>query len=125
MKDPLHLGWWRHMLPVPEPIWKGEVAKDAHRSAERLGFMSAEHHLVRNFAVAELPRRGAPLAPEYVAGRLDLPIERVRLILDELEKKLTFVYRDSAGAVAWAYPVTAEKTPHRVTFGGGEQIYAA
>jgi len=46
-------------------------------------------------------------------------------ILDELEKKMTFLYRDEQGAVLWAYPVTAARTPHRITFSSGERISAA
>jgi hypothetical protein len=87
--------------------------------------MSAEHHLVRNFVVSELPRIGRPLSPELIAQRLDLPEARVRIILEDLEKHLTFLFRNAQGAVAWAYPVTTDQTPHRVTFSTGEQIHAA
>ncbi len=46
-------------------------------------------------------------------------------ILDELERNKTYLFRDAQGAVLWAYPVTAEPTPHPVTFSTGERIYAA
>jgi hypothetical protein len=49
----------------------------------------------------------------------------VNAILDELEKHMTFLFRDEQGAVAWAYPVTVDRTPHHVTFDTGEQVYAA
>jgi hypothetical protein len=49
----------------------------------------------------------------------------VNAILDDLEKHMTFLFRNQAGEVVWAYPVTVEKTPHRVTFDTGETIYAA
>jgi hypothetical protein len=87
--------------------------------------MSEEHHLVREFAVRELPHVGEPLSPEFISGELDLPIAQVTSILDELEKHMTFVCRNEQGAVAWAYPVTVESTPHHVTFSTGEQVYAA
>jgi hypothetical protein len=87
--------------------------------------MSPEHHAVRNFAVTELPRAGQPLAPETIARRLDLPLEQVNAILADLEKHMTFLFRNEQGAVAWAYPVTVEPTPHRVTFSSGEKLYAA
>ena len=45
-------------------------------------------------------------------------------MLDELEKKL-IIYRHEQGAVVWAYPATADKTPHCLTFSTGEQGYAA
>jgi hypothetical protein len=87
--------------------------------------MAEDHHQVRNFVVRELPHAGKPLSPESIGQKLNLSISRVNVILDELEKHLTFLFRNEQGAVAWAYPVTVEKTPHRVTFSSGEQGYAA
>jgi hypothetical protein len=87
--------------------------------------MSEEHHLVREFAVRELPRVGEPLSPEFIAEELSLPVDQVESILDELDKHMTFVCRDAAGAVVWAYPVTAASTPHHLTFSTGERLYAA
>ena len=91
----------------------------------RLGFMSEEHHRVRNFAVRELPVVGEPLSTEFISERLGLPVDRVRAILDELEQRMTFLYTGGRGAVVWAYPVTVEATPHHVTFSTGEQVYSA
>jgi hypothetical protein len=54
-----------------------------------------------------------------------LPLERVLVLLDDLESGMTFLYRNPAGAVHWAYPVTVDETPHSVTFSTGEQIHAA
>jgi hypothetical protein len=87
--------------------------------------MSEEHHLVREFAVKELPRTGKPMPAEFIAGKLDLPLERVGVILADLEEHMTFVCRNEEGAVEWAYPVTASKTPHEVTFSTGERLYSA
>jgi hypothetical protein len=90
-----------------------------------IAFMTPEHHRVRDFAVLELPRRGRPLPPEEIARGSSLPLARVAEILDELERHLTFLYRNRDGAVAWAYPVTVEPTPHRITLNGRERLYAA
>jgi hypothetical protein len=49
----------------------------------------------------------------------------VKSILEELERKLFFLVRNEQGAVAWAYPVTVEITPHRLDFNTGERIYGA
>jgi hypothetical protein len=87
--------------------------------------MSAEHHLVRNFVVTELSKVGEPLSPEHIAQELDLPPARLKTILDELEKHMTFLFRDQAGAVTWAYPVTVDTTPHRVSINTGEEVNAA
>ena len=91
----------------------------------RLNFMTHDHHRIRDFVVLELPQKGEPIKPEYIANTLDLPGDRVVEILDDLEKHMTFLFRNAEGAVAWAYPVTVERTPHHVTFSSGEQIYAA
>jgi hypothetical protein len=108
------------MLPIPSWIWQRQVQGGAH-----LGFMSEEHHRVRNFCVTEIPRVGQPLAPEFIAEKLQLSPARVVAILDDLEKHMTFLYRDVEGTVEWAYPVTAARTPHRIAFGTGERINAA
>jgi hypothetical protein len=108
------------MFPLPRAVWQRQVRGGAH-----LDFMSDDHHRVRNFVVRELPRVAEPLSPELIARELDLEASRVVAILDELERRMTFLFRNAQGAVAWAYPVTADRTPHRVSFGTGEQIYAA
>lgn len=120
MNDSLLLGLWRTMLPVPRAIWHKHMGGDA-----QLDFMSEEHHRVRDFAVRELPRIGKPLSPALIAQELNLPQARVTAILDELEQHMTFLFRNERGEVTWAYPVTVEHTPHRITFSTGEQIYAA
>jgi hypothetical protein len=120
MQDQILLGWGRLVLPVPSAIWRRQVSGDAE-----LDFMSEDHHRVRDFAVTELTRRGKPLSPELIAQETDLPLAQVMQILAELERRMTFLFRNERGAVAWAYPVTADQTPHHVTFGTGEQIYAA
>jgi hypothetical protein len=125
MAGRLLIGLWRHMIPLPRMLWQRRVRRSAQGTRAHLGFMSEEHHLVREFAVRELPRVGEPLSPEFIAKGLNLPVARVNSILDELDKHMTFVCRNAQGAVVWAYPVTAESTPHRVTFSTGEQVYAA
>jgi len=125
MNKRLLMGLSRYMLPIPRVIWQGQVSKGARNTEAGLGFMAEEHHRVRNFVVEELPRVGQALAPELIAQELGLPIARVNDILDELERHMTFLFRNKAGAVAWAYPVTVDVTPHHVTFGTGEQVYAA
>jgi len=38
---------------------------------------------------------------------------------------MTFLYRNGREEVVWAYPVTVETTPHRVTLSSGERLYSA
>ena len=88
-------------------------------------FLTPDHHRVRDFAVTELPRAGAPLMPEAITAALGTDPARVRALLDELEAHKAFLYRDRLGRVEWAYPVTSALTPHRLTFDSGERIYGA
>jgi hypothetical protein len=113
------------MIPIPRMLWKRQVSKSAEGVEAELGFMSRDHHNVRNLVVRELPRAGEPLSSKFIAEKLSLPIDRVEVILDELEKHMTFLFRNAEGAVVWAYPVTIDTTPHHATFSTGEQVYSA
>ena len=121
LDDSIFLGLSRSMLPIPRVIWKNQVRGDRNV----LDFMTEDHHRIRDFVVMELPRVGKPLSPEFIAQTLNLPLARVTDILGDLERRMTFLFRNGQGAVVWAYPVTAQATPHHVTFSSGEQIYAA
>ena len=125
MNNNLLLGLFRCVLPVPRPLWQMQVSRNARHLDGGLAFMSAEHHLIRNFVVRELPRVGKPLSPDSIAQNLNLPISQVETILDDLEKHMTFLFRNEQGAVTWAYPVTVDRTPHHLTLSTGEQVYAA
>lgn len=91
----------------------------------RLAFMTKEHHRIRYFVVKELPRYGKPMPAEFISQEVQLPIAQVNTVLDDLEKNLFFLVRNDSGAVSWAFPVTTEMTPHRLSFSTGEQSYAA
>ena len=119
------LGRGDKILEIPESTWKQELAHIPAHSHERLSFMTKAHHRVRYFSVRELVKRQKPLAPELISGELGLPLAQVKAILEELEKKLFFLVRDERGAVAWAFPVTVEATPHKLKFSSGEQLYGA
>jgi hypothetical protein len=125
LKNKIFLGVWRFMLPVSENALHKQVAEDGHQESPALAFMTPDHRRVRNFVVSELPKTAAPLSPELIASRLDLPVESVVALLDDLEKHLTFLFRNPQSAVEWAYPVTVARTPHKVTFSSGEKLYAA
>lgn len=125
MKDALLLGLGRAMIPIPAMVWRNQVSQMGRHTEASLGFMSEDHRRVHHFVVRELPRLAEPLTPELIAQRLSLPVARVSAILDELEKHMTFLFRKGQEAVVWAYPVTAEVTPHYLIFSTGEQVYAA
>ena len=110
---------------IPTELWKQHVKQTAKEIYKVLDFMTEDHHRVRYFAVRELPRIGKPIPPERIAKELDLSFSKTTEILDDLEKHLFFLVRNKKGAVLWAFPVTADKTPHRATFSTGESINAA
>ena len=125
MKNNVLLGLSRYLVPVPELVWQGQVKKSALQNLEELGKMSSEAKRVRNYIVRELPRYGRPIPPEHIAGELKLPLSQVNSILDDLEKHMSFLYRQGTGSVVWAYPVTVDPTPHRAMLSSGESIFAA
>ena len=125
MQNKLMAGVWRYMLGVPPFLWEKQIEKAVRKVERSTAFMSQEHRLVHHFVVREMPRLGRPVPPELVAQELALTADRVAEILMTLERRLTFLYRNSDGQVAWAYPGTVEETPHAVSFSSGEQLFAA
>jgi hypothetical protein len=125
MEERILMAHGDRITELPRKEWEEGIAAITGHVAAGLAFMTDEHHRVRNFVVRELPRAGSPLTPEWIAGSLNLAVARVEAILDELERHMTFLFRNEAGAVAWAYPVTVDPTPHRIRFGTGESLYAA
>jgi hypothetical protein len=119
------LGFKRHMLPIPWSLFRRAVPREARKTHRALGGLDEEHRRVHHFVVRELPRLGRPMPPDYVATELQMDETRVVEILDELERRLIFLYRPGGRDVVWAYPVTAEPTPHRLAFSSGERLWAA
>src|SRR5437762_667433 len=115
MKDVILVGRHDKIHEVPADTLRAHLAHAQQHPSERLGFMTPEHHLVRNFAVRELPRnQGEPLNAKDFAQRLYLPLATVETLLDDLQRHLFFLVLNAAGDVSWAFPVTAEETPHRL-----------
>ena len=112
------------MVPVPEALFMPMVRRDANKLAKRSELEPDERRL-QHFAVREIPRRREAIAPEVFARELDLSIDEVRQILDELEQRMTFLCRRGGEDVNWAYPVTADETPHQVRIDGGAAFSAA
>ncbi|MCP4205236.1 MAG: hypothetical protein GY769_25275 [bacterium] len=119
------LGFKRYMVPIPWFVFTRGLQRDAQKSKRVLGGLDEEHRSVHHFVVRELPRLAAPMPPEYIADGLALEESRVIEILDELERRLIFIFRPGGREVVWAYPVTVEPTPHKVAFSSGERLWAA
>ena len=125
MNNWMTAGVWRLVLRLPPGIGTKRVEQLAARARAEAGALSAQHRAVHHFVVRELPRHGRAMAPETIADSLGLPTHEVAAILADLEAKKGFLFRNDEGSVVWAYPVTAEPTPHRIHFKSGETLYAA
>ena len=119
------LGRDREIRELSRAAWESEVVRAPEHCAERLRFMGPEHHRVRYFVVEELARRGRPLSIGAIAEALKLAPKVVTGIVGELERNLFFLVRNENGEVTWAYPVTVDRTPHRLTFSTGERLHGA
>ena len=119
------LGSKRRMLPIPWFLFTWILRRGARKTKKALGGLDDEHRRVHHFVVKELPSLARPMAPDFIADRLKLDKQRVIQILDELERRLIFLFRPEGRDVVWAYPITAEPTPHRLTFSSGERLWAA
>lgn len=125
MGEKILLGRDQKILEAPQITWKQELAQVPQHSQSRLNFMTDTHHEIRYFVVKELANRQTPIEPGFIADKLKMPLAKVKSILDELERNLFFLVRNEKGAVAWAYPVTVEITPHKLFFASGESLYGA
>jgi hypothetical protein len=125
MRNKLMAGVWRYIVGVPPFLWEKRLEKAAAKVKHHTRFMTPEHRSVHHFVVREMPRLGRPIPAELVAEQLGLAGERVTKIVQDLERRLTFLVTNNDGEVIWAYPVTVEQTPHAITFHTGERLYAA
>ncbi|RJP24267.1 MAG: hypothetical protein C4520_04495 [Candidatus Abyssobacteria bacterium SURF_5] len=125
MAAKLMAGFWRCMLSIPPSLWEKQIGKQKRKIRRELGFMTEEHRAVHHFIVRELPKLAEPISPELAAQKLSMPVERAQQVFDDLEQHMTFICRNEEAMAVWAYPVTVQKTPHRLTFSTGERIYAA
>lgn len=125
MSETILLGRDQQLVEVPRQLWEQHLDHVPEHSRSRLAFMTEAHHAVRYFVVRELVRIGKPLAPASIAEPLNLTVNQVVSILDDLEKNLFFLVRNEMGAVSWAFPVTIDRTPHRLMFSSGERLYGA
>ncbi|NNL43395.1 MAG: hypothetical protein HKO79_12970 [Desulfobacterales bacterium] len=125
MKNKLMLGLWRYIINVPPILWQKQIAQGKRKFEKVHGTLSEEKRLIHHFVVKQLPYSGNPLTPKIISHQLGFPVDRVKSALDDLEKRMTFLYRNVEGDVVWAYPVTVDQTPHKITFNTGEKLYAA
>jgi len=125
MKDTILTADGKSIAAIPRAEWEAELRHAPDAIKTRLAFMTPEHHAVRRYAVAELPRHGRAMTTREIATALSLSADRVETIVGDLERALFFVVRTQGPAVSWAFPVTVDETPHPIAFSTGERCYAA
>ena len=119
------LGIKHRMVPIPWFFFTRILPRQVKKTKRILGDLDDEHRRVHHFVVKKLPSLARPMPPEFIADRLELDRARVVQILDELEQRLIFLFRPGSRDVVWAYPITVEPTPHKLTFSSGERLWAA
>jgi len=117
------IGSGRAIHSIPEAAFREAVVGLPVRMWRR-DFMKEAHIRIREYVVREI-QADMPIAPLRIAADLDLPVEEVFDLLSDLERNLFFLVRGPDGSVTWAFPVTAERTPHELAFRTGERVYAA
>ena len=119
------LGFKHRMVSIPWFLFTRILQHEAKKTKRILCDLDDEHRRVHHFVVKKLPGLARPMPPEYIADRLKLDKAMVIRILGELERRLIFLFRPRGRDVVWAYPITAEPTPHKLVFSSGERIWAA
>jgi hypothetical protein len=119
----LLIGAGRELIRGDETDWRRRTPASGLSSA--LAFMTPDHHAVRNLAVDRMAATGRPLSSRAIASSLGLSLPRVRQALADLDAALFFLVRDGPDEVRWAFPVTSERTDHRVRLSTGETVFAA
>lgn len=119
------VGLWKTTLPIPSFIINQVVDAGIKQTKKKARQFTEEKRALHHFIVRELPAKGEPLSLEFIAKGLGMPLDKVTVLVDELEQGKTFLYRRNSKRINWAYPVSVDDTPHHVTFSTGEQINAA
>ena len=125
MTDTVLIGRGKSIDRIPRAEWEQELKAAPGGIAQRLAFMEADHHRVRNFVVQELPRRGTSISLGAISDALGISPERTATIVADLERNLFFLVRAGGQEVSWAFPVTVDDTGHHLVFSTGERLDAA
>lgn len=115
----------RFGLRLPRVLWQRVINAEARRSGKNLEWFTSEHHRVRDLAVTTIAATGSAVSQERLGSAAGIEWDRLAVVLDDLEKGKTFLYRSGSSDVDWAYPVTAENTGHRIRLDSGERFFAA
>jgi hypothetical protein len=82
----LLIGEGRELKRISDDSFVNALKHLSQRIAERLAFMTREHHMVRDFVVREIPRESRALSARRISSVTGLDDRRVAAILAELER---------------------------------------
>jgi hypothetical protein len=119
------LGRGEALVALPEAAWWKALQEHVPAGRRRFEALPPLHRALRRAAVLALVATGRPVPSEALCREVDAPLADVAAALADLERRLFFLVRDGAGAVAWAFPVTADPTPHHLAFSTGERLDGA
>jgi hypothetical protein len=125
MKRKMFMGIWRFMLPIPRSISEKGVKRGVSGAKTKADLLSKEERKVHHFIVKQMAVADEPIATEFIGEKLNIPLNRVKDIVEKLEAMKTFCYRDDSQGINWAYPLSFENTGHKMTVSTGEQFFAA
>ncbi len=125
LKRKAFMGIWRFMIPLPQFLIKKDISAMAKAICRNTAHISEEDRKVHRFVVRTMTETNKPVAPEYIAEKLEMDLDQVKDTIDKLEELKVFFYRYNNQGINWAYPVTAENQVHKMAFSTGEQCNAA
>lgn len=112
-------------LPIPSFLVKKMVLSGVNKTRKKANQFSPLKRRIQHWVVKQLPKTRTPVLLSDIAEQFGQSIKTIESIVNELEKDMTFLFRNQSKGINWAYPVTVEPTPHHVTFSSGEAVYAA
>ncbi len=113
------------LLTRPETDWWDELQAHVPALRQLHHALTPLQRAVRRCAVLRLVETGQPVEPEAIAAGVGAGVAEIVAALADLEARLFFLVRGGSGAVTWSYPVTADPTPHHLTFTTGERLDGA
>lgn len=125
VKRKMYVGVSRFMFPVPRALSAIGMGKSVAGARAKADLLSEEERRIHHFVVRELAVAKAPVTPELIGERLEIPVERVVAAVDKLEAMMTFLYRENSDGINWAYPLSLQDTGHEITASTGDRFFAA
>ena len=125
LKKKAYLGVGRFMIPLPLFLLKSEITKSANTICKATAHLSDEERMVHRFVVNTITDTNQDVSLEKIASNLDIPLERIKEIVEKLEDLKVFFYRYKSQEINWAYPVTTESSEYKLNFSSGESCTAA